>query len=149
MIRCFMPRVAHRARSARAGAADVPAVPGALHRARKPLALLLLCASAWAAQAQQVRDFPASALRGSLQVTAPPQVILDGHPDRLAPGARIHDMQNLFVLSGSIAGKELLVNYTRDTTGLLREVWILTPDEARLDRPSAPSASNLIFRFGN
>ncbi len=115
---------------------------------RYGLAALVLCASAFAAHAQQIRDFPVSALRGSLVVTLPPQVMLDGHVDRLAPGARIRDMQNLFVLSGSIAGKQLLVNYTRDPAGLLRDIWILTPDEARLKRASANSGSNFFFRFG-
>jgi hypothetical protein len=118
------------------------------YRKRSCLAALLLCATAFGAHAQQVRDFPVSALRGSLEVTLPPQVLLDGHPDRLAPGARIRNMQNLFVLSGSIAGQQLLVNYTRDPSGLLRDVWILTPEEARLKRESAHSGSNLIFRFG-
>ena len=72
-------------------------------------------------------------------MTTPPQVVLDGHPDSLAPGARIRNEQNLFVLSGSVVGQKLLVNYTRDQAGQLRDVWILTPDEARLKREGASS----------
>lgn len=82
----------------------------------------------------QTRDFPASALRGSLQVTLPPQVELDGKADQLSPGARIHGTNNLLVLSGTLVGQTMWVNYTRDTSGLLSEVWILTEAEAALDR---------------
>jgi hypothetical protein len=47
------------------------------------------------AQAQGTpRTFPESALRGKLVVTLPPHVTLNGKPDRLSPGARIHDTGN-------------------------------------------------------
>ena len=56
-----------------------------------------------AAQAQGTpRNFPESALRGKLVVTLPPHVTLNGKPDRLSPGARIHDTANLLVLSGGL-----------------------------------------------
>ena len=136
MIRCQIASPARRALRHW----PVPRVVPAL------VVALAFCAGLPIAEAQ-VRDFPIAALRGTLQVTAPPQVVLDGHPDQLAPGARIRNEQNLFVLSGSIAGQELLVNYTRDPAGLLREVWILSPDEAKLKRERAPSRSNPVFRF--
>jgi len=36
----------------------------------------------------------------------------------------------MLVLSGSLLGLKLLVNYTIDIQGLVKEVWILTPEEA-------------------
>jgi hypothetical protein len=82
------------------------------------------------ASAQIARKFPADALRGALIITNPPDVALNGAPARLAPGARIRGPNNLFVLSGSVAGQKLLVHYTFDNLGLVKDVWILTPDEA-------------------
>ena len=81
------------------------------------------------------RVFPAAALRGELVVTAPPEVLLNGRPDRLAPGARIRGVDNLLVMSGAVAGQRLAVNYTREpTSGLLLDVWLLRPVE-RDNRP--------------
>src|SRR5574337_1560308 len=84
---------------------------------------------------QPVRSFPKNALRGSLAVTSQPPVIeLDGHADQLAPGARIYGPNNRIVLSSSLVGLTLVVNYTRDSRGLVHDVWILTDAEARLPR---------------
>jgi shikimate 5-dehydrogenase len=113
---------------------------------RSPFAIFLIaisavifCASAVFSlnAAAQTRNFPASALRGSLQVTLPPQVEMDGKADQLSPGARIHGTNNLLVLSGSLVGQTMWVNYTRDTSGLLSEIWILTEAEAALERNGA------------
>ena len=80
--------------------------------------------------AQTARPFPASALRGALQVTQAPELQLNGQPARLSPGARIRGTDNLLQLSASLSGQSLLVHYTQDPSGLVHEVWILTPDEA-------------------
>ncbi len=85
------------------------------------------------------RTFPESALRGKLVVLLPPQVTLDGKPDRLSPGARIHDTGNLLVMSGGLVNRELVVNFVRDGHGLIHEVWILTPQEAAMKRPARPA----------
>jgi hypothetical protein len=85
------------------------------------------------------RTFPESALRGKLVVTLPPEVSLNGKPDRLSPGARIHDTSNLLVMSGGLINRELVVNYVRDGHGLIHEVWILTPQEAAMKRPARPA----------
>ena len=82
------------------------------------------------------RNFPVGTLRGKFMVVDGADVLLNGRPDRLAPGARIRSGQNMLVMTGSIAGQNYLVNYTRDAAGLLREVWILTPDEATASRES-------------
>jgi hypothetical protein len=54
---------------------------------------------------------------------------MDGKPDRLSPGARIRDLNNMLVLSGGLVGKTIPVVYRRDAAGLVHEVWILTADE--------------------
>jgi hypothetical protein len=82
------------------------------------------------------RNFPIGTLRGKLMVVNAPDVELDGRADRLGAGARIRSPQNMLVMPGAIIGQKYLVNYTRDAAGLLREVWILTPDEAMASRES-------------
>lgn len=82
------------------------------------------------------RHFPAAALRGSFMVLNTPDIQLDGRPDRLSPGARIYSAQHMLVMPASITGQNLLVNYTRDAAGLVREVWILSPTEAQVKRAS-------------
>jgi len=85
------------------------------------------------------RPFPANALRGSLVVVQPPDVQLNGEAARLSPGARIRGANNLLQMSGALVGLPLLVHYTRETSGLLNNVWILTPDEAaRKPWPTTP-----------
>lgn len=93
--------------------------------------IALALAAALPASAQQVqRNFPATALRGELTVVNPPEVVLNGQPARLAPGARIKGGSNLLVMSGAIVGQKLVVNYTVDTYGLVKDVWLLRADEA-------------------
>ena len=95
-------------------------------------------------QMHAVRNFPPGTLQGKLVVQAPPQVLLDGKPDRLSPGSRIRSERNMLVMSGAIVGQELAVNYTRDAAGLIHEVWVLSPAELTLKRPGAtPPASNI------
>ena len=95
--------------------------------------------------AQQLRDFPPTALRGKLVVQAPPQVTLDGKPDQLSPGARIRNPQNMFVMSATLTGQTLAVNYTRESNGMIHEVWVLTPEEAAIKRASAPGSGWFSF----
>jgi hypothetical protein len=82
------------------------------------------------------RYFPVGALRGKLMVVNAPEIRLDGQEDRFGPGVRIRSAQNMLVMASTLIGQNLLVNYTRDAAGLVREVWILTPDEARAERAS-------------
>ena len=102
------------------------------------LATLLAVAPA-AALAQAPRNFPATALRGELLVTQPPEVLLNGRPARLAAGARVRGADNLFKTSGTVIGQRLLVHYTFDLAGELQDVWVLTPAEAtRQPWPATP-----------
>lgn len=77
----------------------------------------------------QTRPFPASALRGEIIFTQPPEILLNGQPARLAPGARIRDTQNMLQLTGRVAGLRLMVNYTVDKLGQPLDIWVLTVDE--------------------
>ncbi len=100
-------------------------------------ATLVVCASAAVAQAP--RNFPATALRGEIVVTAPPELLLNKRPARLAPGARIRTVDNMLVLSGAAVNQRLVVNYILDLQGQLLEVWILNPAElARNPWPTTP-----------
>ncbi len=93
-----------------------------------------------------VRDFPLNAQRGHMVVLAPPEISMDGKPDRLSPGARLRDSSNLLVLTGQVINQNLTVNYLRDNLGLVQQVWVLTGAEARLKRPnSPPSLFNFVF----
>ena len=90
-------------------------------------------------QAQVPRLFPPTALRGELAGTAPPDVLLNGRPARLAPGARVRNEDNRFDVIGTLAGRRLVVHYTVDAGGQLLDVWVLTPSErANLPWPTAP-----------
>ena len=91
------------------------------------LGLALLAGSAFAQGLQ--RSAPADVTLGRLTVTAPPEITLDGKADRLSPGARIRDLNNMLVLSGGLVGKSLPVVYRRDGAGLVHEVWELTEAE--------------------
>lgn len=92
-----------------------------------------------AVPAQTSRPFPANALRGWLVVVQPPEVQLNGQPARLAPGSRIRGADNMVHLSGALVGYKLLVHYTLEPSGLLQDVWILTPEEAeRRPWPATP-----------
>lgn len=82
------------------------------------------------------RNFPVGTLRGKLMVIDAPEIVLDGQPDRLSPGTRIRNAQSMLVMPAALIGQNLLVNYTRDAAGLVRDVWILSPDEARAERAS-------------
>ena len=88
---------------------------------------MTICSSA-AAQVQ--RNFPPNALRGELIVGEIPQVAVNGVPANLAPGARIRGQNNMLQMSGALSGSKLLVHYTLDAAGQVKEVWILTPEEA-------------------
>ena len=94
------------------------------------LAMVAMLAAVAPALAQLPRSFPANALRGELLVVQPPDVMLNGTPARLAPGARIRGQNNLLQMSGALVGAKLLVHYTPDPQGLLLNVWVLTADEA-------------------
>ena len=99
------------------------------------------------AQAQVARQFPAHALRGEIVVLAPPEITLNGDPARLSPGSRIRAQDNMLQLSGGLVGQKLRVNYTVDTLGLVHDVWILRPEEARMRPWPRTSAEAQTWQF--
>jgi hypothetical protein len=85
--------------------------------------------------AQVVRTFPDTAPRGKMVFKSPPQIELDGKADRLSPGARIRDERGMLAMSGTLQGKEFVVNFKREaSTGMVHEVWILTAEEQKVKR---------------
>ena len=80
------------------------------------------------------RTFPPGTLRGEITFVNTSQAELDGEAVRLSPGTRIRNAQNMMAMSAGLVGQTHVVNYTRDGMGQLREVWILTQQEAKAER---------------
>ncbi len=108
------------------------------------LASLLLAGGAFA---QSLRGFPPTALRGTIEVLQSPEVALNDKPARLAASARIFGPDNLIKVPAAVMGAKLVVNYTLDTQGYLRDVWILTPAEAAKKPWPATAAEAQAWRF--
>ncbi len=109
-----------------------------------PLAALLAfglpAVAALAPTAQAQRLFPQGVQRGQISFVEPPQVLLDGRAEVLAPGARVRNEHNRIALSGTLRGQTFAVNYLRDPAGVVREIWILSPEEAAGASPGQASA---------
>jgi hypothetical protein len=120
------------------------ALPAALAALLMTLALPAAAQTAGSDGSLSVRQFPKAALRGVLVVKAPPEVQLNGKPDRLSPGARIRNLNNNFTVPAALIDQELLVNYTRDSMGQIYEVWMLSAEEAKEKRAGLPAR----FSFG-
>ena len=89
-----------------------------------------LVATVAAAQTHLVaRPFPADALRGDLQIGPAPEVLLNSRPARLAPGSRIRGETNFVMQPGELIGQRLLVHYTQESDGLIKDVWVLNAAE--------------------
>ena len=111
-----------------------------------PVAALALSFSL-SAFAQAQRNFPANALRGEIQFGTPPEVLLNGRPARLAPGARIRGENNMLQMSGSLVNLKATVHYTVEMSGLLLDVWLLTADEKRVRPWPTTEAEAQTWRF--
>ncbi len=99
-----------------------------LTRAAGILAVALIATAAVAQKPARV--IPADALLGRITPGALPTVTIDGKPMRLAPGARILSPDNS-TLTPNLVPANTLVRYRLDQQGQIRNVWILTPEEAR------------------
>ena len=108
------------------------------------LATALLAFANIASAQEVVRPFPAAAKRATLQVTYPPDILLNGQSARLSPGARIRGTNNMLVLSGSLAGQIVLVNYVKDAQGMVHEVWVLNATEAQQKREGSSLPPNYV-----
>ena len=96
-----------------------------------------------------VREAPRDVKPAVIAVSAtPPIITVNDQADRLSPGARIRDRNNMLVLSGGLAGKTLYTVYRRDSAGLVHEVWLLSPEEyTKLGGTSGSGDSKGIERF--
>ena len=113
-------------------------------------ALLISVASAQTEDFKpNTRQFPKEARRGELVVLTPPEIAMDSKPDRLSPAVRIRDINNNLVLSGTLANQRLVVNYVRDNTGLVHNVWVLNSEEIKQKMPGKPEGilSNIRSMF--
>ncbi len=101
---------------------------------RCALAAIVVATSILApASAQTLRTFPPNTLRGAMIFGDYPVVSLNGLVTRLSPGSRVRGADNMTVMPPAIAGNKLLVHYTVDVgSNLVKDVWILTPDEAAI-----------------
>jgi hypothetical protein len=97
--------------------------------ARLLAAPLLLAAFLCGPAAAQLRSIPPQAKAGTIRHLQDMYVSIDGARRRLAPGAQIRDADNRLVLPTSIPA-DSSVRYLRDAEGLVRQVWILSPQEA-------------------
>ncbi len=97
---------------------------------RRALAFAAACLLAMPVAAQVQRNFPQNALRGAIAFGTAPDIALNGQPARLAPGTRIRDANNMAVVPAAIHGGRFLAHYTIDPFGLVKDIWILTVDEA-------------------
>ncbi|HYT48653.1 MAG TPA: hypothetical protein VEL04_09540 [Burkholderiales bacterium] len=77
----------------------------------------------------QVRTIPEDAKRAQMRHVQDMLIELDGAPQRLAPGAQIRDASNRVILPTAIP-EGVQVKYRLDAAGQVRQVWILTPEEA-------------------
>jgi len=85
------------------------------------------------ASAQSMRVFPPNTLRGAMIFGDYPTVSLNGKATRLSPGSRVRGADNMAVMPTAISGAKLLVHYTVDVgSNVVKDVWILTPDEAAI-----------------
>ena len=77
----------------------------------------------------QLRTIPADAKRGVMRHVQETIVEIDGKPQRLSAGAQIRSASNLILVPSAVP-PDSLVKYRLDQEGLVRQVWLLTPQEA-------------------
>ena len=92
-------------------------------------ALAFIVAFFSAAAFAQLRTIPSDAERAAMRYVQENVIELDGRPAKLAPGIRIRDRANR-IITPTLVPPDVLVKYRRDASGAVREVWILTPQEA-------------------
>ena len=91
--------------------------------------LIWLMLSVTAAAHAQLRTIPEAAKRGEIRHLQDMVVEISGKRQRLAPGAQIRDAANRIVMPAALP-PGAPVKYVVDAAGLVRRVWILTPQEA-------------------
>lgn len=105
---------------------NIPVRPTRPLSAALAAAALVLASTAGA----QLRAIPDDAKRGQIRPVREMIVEIDGSPMRLAPGAQIRSRENRIVLPVALPAKAQLIKYQIDAAGLVKQVWILTEEEA-------------------
>ena len=77
----------------------------------------------------QLRTIPSDAQRAQIRHVQANIVELNGQQVQLSPAAQIRDASNRILLPTALPAGTL-VKYRLDAAGQVREVWILTPEEA-------------------
>lgn len=70
---------------------------------------------------------PDGSMVGMMTTQELPAVLIDGKPQRLAPGARIVGANNSSLTPNQVPANTK-VRYRVDTSGLITHVWLLPPD---------------------
>src|ERR1043166_4297121 len=92
---------------------------------------LLVCLGLIAGSAHaQARNIPEAAKAGELSHLQDMFVSINGIALRLAPGVQIRDQANRLVVPTAVPPASQ-VKYVLDQDGFVRQVWILTPEEAQ------------------
>lgn len=89
----------------------------------------ILLAGFAALAAAQLRSIPNDAQRAQMRHLYDTTMLIEKTERKLAPGGQIRDASNRVVVPSTVAGP-VLVKYRLDPDGSLRQVWILTPQEA-------------------
>ena len=79
--------------------------------------------------AAQLRTIPQDAQRAEIRHVQASTIELNGRPAQLTPGAQIRDGSNRIIVPTALPAGAL-VKYRLDGAGRVRDVWILTPQEA-------------------
>ena len=91
--------------------------------------LVLVIALLAVPAAAQLRTIPQDAKRAEIRHVQAYTVELNGQPVELLAGAQIRDASNRIIVPTALPAGAL-VKYRLDGQGRVRDVWILTPQEA-------------------
>ena len=90
---------------------------------------VLLLASLAVPAAAQLRTIPKDAQLAEIRHVQANIITLNGHQVQLAPGAQIRDTSNRIVMPVAVPAG-VLVRYRLNDNGQVRDVWILSREEA-------------------
>lgn len=82
------------------------------------------------------RPFPPDIKRGRMTPGYYPDLTMDGKARKLSPASRIFNRDNTIEMPASLRGSGIVVYYTEDANGDIKNVWILTDEEAAQDLPA-------------
>ena len=95
-----------------------------MHTFAKVASLLLTLALV---ACESTNRLPDGSMIGVMTTQQVPAVLIDGKPQRLAPGARIVGANNASVTPNQVPANSK-VRYRVDASGLVTHVWLLPPD---------------------